>query len=94
MSAVPSPLSPSRFGSFKSQNMVSNCKSVLNEQHNRLQTKHNLDIDLMDDLRTYIKAKCNIERDYAQALIKLSNHHQAKKYPQFLTENDSTSNLK
>jgi len=72
----------------KSGNITSHIKPVLNDQLHRLQDKHHYDTDLVDDLKTFIKVKCNIEKDYAQALIKLINSHQ-KKYPQFAIETDS-----
>lgn len=72
----------------KSGQLQTHCKPVLAEQHQRLAAKNNFDLDLIDDLRTFIKVKCNIEKDYAQALSKLITHHQ-KKYPQFAAENDS-----
>jgi hypothetical protein len=84
------PFSPSRVGSVsgKSGTLLSQAKPILNEQHNRLANKHLLDLDLIDDLRTFIKSKCSIEKDYSQSLIKLANS-QSKKYPNFSTENDS-----
>lgn len=72
----------------KSSQLVSQIKPILTDQNHRLSSKHHTDIDLIDDLRTFIKVKCNIERDYATALIKLINSHQ-KKYPSFAIENDS-----
>ncbi|KAI1278765.1 F-BAR and double SH3 domains protein 2 [Halotydeus destructor] len=72
----------------KSGNLASLCKPLLVEQHQRLASKNSFDLDLIDDLRSFIKVKCNIEKDYAQALIKLISHHQ-KKYPQFAAETDS-----
>ena len=72
----------------KSGQLHSHIKPILNEQHQRLVAKNTADLDLIDDLRTFIKVKCNIEKDYAQALIKLISHHQ-KKYPQFTAETDS-----
>ena len=72
----------------KSGNLTSQTKAILSEQHQRLAAKNGYDLDLADDLRTFFKVKCNIEKDYAQALIKLISHHQ-KKYPQFAAETDS-----
>jgi len=82
--------SPGRVGSIsgKSGTLLSQAKPILNEQHNRLANKHLLDLDLIDDLRTFIKTKCSLEKDYTQSLIKLANS-QSKKYPTFSTENDS-----
>ena len=68
--------------------LASQMKPLLSEQHHRLQAKHNYDLDLMDDLRNFIKSKSDIEKHYAQALIKLTTTHQ-KKYPSFEAEKDS-----
>lgn len=72
----------------KSGQLTSQIKPILTEQQKRLHEKHGHDVDLIEDLRTFIKVKCNIEKDYAQALIKLISNHQ-KKYPQFAIETDS-----
>lgn len=77
----------------KSGQLTGQLKPILSEQQHRLHTKHGHDADLIDDLRTYIKIKCSIEKDYAQALIKLTSTHQ-KKYPTFQIENDPDSNTK
>lgn len=69
----------------KSATVSSHIKPILIEQNQRLSCKHHIDIDLLDDLRTFIKVKCNIEKDYSNALIKLINSHQ-KKYPTFQVE--------
>lgn len=72
----------------KSGQLTSQLKPILSDQQHRLHAKHGYDADLIDDLRTFIKIKCNIEKDYAQALIKLISNHQ-KKYPTFSLENDA-----
>lgn len=68
--------------------IASQIKPLLSEQHHRLQAKHGYDMDLMDDLRNFIKTKCDIEKHYAQGIIKLTTTHQ-KKYPSFEAEKDS-----
>lgn len=73
----------------KTGNITSHIKPVLSDQLHRLQDKNHYDVDLIEDMRTFIKVKCNIEKDYAQALIKLTNSHHQKKYPTFTSENDS-----
>lgn len=84
-------VSPNRLGSLhgKSGAITSVCKTILSDQQNRLAFKHQLDLELIDGMRSFIKTKCNIEKDYAQALIKLSSNHQLKKYSQFLAEDQS-----
>jgi len=54
--------------------LVSVAKSLLSEQNSRLALKHNTDLDLLDDLRMYLKTRSSIEKDYAQALAKLSGN--------------------
>jgi hypothetical protein len=77
----------------KSGQLVGSLKPILSDQQHRLHAKHGHDADLIDDLRTYIKIKCSIEKDYAQALIKLNSTHQ-KKYPQFKIEIESEDGTK
>lgn len=77
----------------KSGQLAGQLKPILAEQQHRLQAKNGHDADLIDDLRTYIKIKSNIEKDYAQALIKLTSTHQ-KKYPQFKIESDPENGTK
>lgn len=77
----------------KSGQLTGTLKPILSEQQHRLHAKHGHDADLIDDLRTYIKIKCSIEKDYAQALIKLTSTHQ-KKYPQFKIETDEENGTK
>ena len=77
----------------KSGQLAGQLKPILSDQQHRLHAKHGFDADLIEDLRTYIKIKCSIEKDYAQALIKLTSNHQ-KKYPQFQIENDPENGTK
>lgn len=75
----------------KSGTVTSQVKPVLTDQQHRLHAKHGHDVDLMEDLRNFIKVRCNIEKDYAQALVKLTNSS-AKirdRYPTFALENES-----
>ena len=82
--------SPIRVGSvYGKSGIVSAAKSTLSEQTARLQTKHSYDVDLIDDMRTFIKTKCNIEKDYCNQMIKLVNTQSNRKYPNFEAENDS-----
>lgn len=70
-------------GSSKLQPLASEYKKLFNEQHHRLWTKHQQDLDLIDDIRSYVKARLSIERDYTSALSKLAKQHSshiAKKF--------------
>ena len=84
--------SSGKLGSFthgKSTNLVAATKSVLSEQCSRLGSKHSIDLELIEDLRSFIKSKCTIEANYCQALSKLSIQHLNRKYPSFAAETDS-----
>lgn len=69
--------------STKSLPLANEYKKLLAEQHQRLWLKHQQDLDLIDDIRSYVKARLTIERDYTSALSKLGKHHSshiAKKF--------------
>ena len=55
--------------------LVAAAKSTLSEQSARLALKNTTDLDLLDDLRLYLKTRCSIEQNYAQALVKLNSAH-------------------
>lgn len=61
--------------STKSLPLANEYKKLLNEQHQRLWVKHQQDLDLIDDIRSYVKARLSIERDYTSALSKLGKQH-------------------
>uniref|UniRef100_A0A671LK36 F-BAR domain-containing protein n=1 Tax=Sinocyclocheilus anshuiensis TaxID=1608454 RepID=A0A671LK36_9TELE len=50
-------------------------KHTHTEQLNRLQLKHQTDLDFLEDLRTYSQKKALIEKDYSQALQKLASQY-------------------
>ncbi|RXN13164.1 F-BAR and double SH3 domains 2-like protein [Labeo rohita] len=50
-------------------------KHTHTEQLNRLQLKHQTDLDFLEDLRTYSQKKALIEKDYSQALHKLASQY-------------------
>ncbi|XP_071023425.1 F-BAR and double SH3 domains protein 2-like [Oncorhynchus clarkii lewisi] len=56
------------------------------EQISRLHIKHQTECDLLEDLRTFSQKKAAIERDYAQALQKLSNQYLKREWPVSLPE--------
>lgn len=70
-------------------------KKLFAEQHQRLWLKHHQDLDLIDDIRSYVKARLSIEREYSAALTKLAKQHAnhiAKKFS-LLNQCDQESNL-
>ncbi|KAK7120764.1 hypothetical protein R3I94_020677 [Phoxinus phoxinus] len=50
-------------------------KHTHTEQLNRLQLKHQTDLDFLEDLRIYSHKKALIEKDYSQALQKLASQY-------------------
>ncbi|XP_035391441.1 F-BAR and double SH3 domains protein 2 isoform X1 [Electrophorus electricus] len=56
------------------------------EQLNRLHVKHQLDCDLLEDLRTYSQKKAVLEKDYAQALQKLASQYLKREWPGIQSE--------
>lgn len=61
--------------SAKSTPLTNDFKRLLCDQHQRLSMKHQQDLDLIDDIRSYVKARLSIEKDYTNALQKLAKHH-------------------
>ncbi|XP_029527281.2 F-BAR and double SH3 domains protein 2-like isoform X1 [Oncorhynchus nerka] len=61
-------------------------KHTHSEQISRLHIKHQTECDLLEDLRTFSQKKAAIERDYAQALQKLSNQYLKREWPASLPE--------
>lgn len=61
--------------STKSLPLANEYKKLLAEQHQRLWLKHQQDLDLIDDIRSYVKARLTIEREYTSALNKLGKQH-------------------
>ncbi|KAF6775881.1 hypothetical protein AHF37_03179 [Paragonimus kellicotti] len=54
-------------------------KNIHNEHYAKLQSKHLAETELLDDLRLFCKQRAAIERDYGQALQKLTNTFLSKK---------------
>lgn len=48
-------------------------KTIHSEQVNKLQAKHQLECDLLEDIRTFARQRSVIEKEYAQALQKLTS---------------------
>lgn len=81
---ISTPVRQAKLGiASRSSLMANEYKKLLNEQHQRLWTKHQQDLDLIDDIRSYVKARLSIERDYSSSLAKLAKQHSnviAKKF--------------
>ncbi|XP_054722459.1 protein nervous wreck-like [Uloborus diversus] len=65
-------------------------KNVHSEQLMKLQLKHQQDSDFLDDIRNFTKMRAVIEKDYAQALLKLATAHLQKKSPVVLDGKSET----
>jgi len=63
-----------------------NVRNILNEQKSKLQQKQQLEHELLEDIKNYSKIRAGIEKDYGQALQKLSAQFSTKFLPK---ENDS-----
>ncbi|XP_043996784.1 F-BAR and double SH3 domains protein 2-like isoform X2 [Gambusia affinis] len=57
------------------------------EQMSQLQTKHQTECELLEDLRTFSQKRAAVERDYAQALQKLANQYLKREWPESVAEN-------
>ena len=49
------------------------------DQFSKLQAKNQQELDLLDDIRNFMKQRAAIEKLYADGLIKLSSHYGTKK---------------
>ncbi|THD25979.1 FCH and double SH3 domains protein 2 [Fasciola hepatica] len=63
----------------KTTKPLTQLKYLHNEHFSRLQMKHTAESDLLDDVRLYCKLRAAIERDYGQALQKLTSGFLSKK---------------
>ncbi|KAJ8267022.1 hypothetical protein GJAV_G00137400 [Gymnothorax javanicus] len=61
------------------------------EQMSKLNIKHQIDCDLLEDMRTYSQKKAAIDKDYAQALQKLASHYLKREWPGMHTEGSTHS---
>ncbi|XP_076315907.1 protein nervous wreck-like [Tachypleus tridentatus] len=62
---------------------VSNLRNIHNEQITKLQSKHQQDADLLEDIRNFMKTRANIEKEYGLALSKLANINLQRKVNPF-----------
>jgi hypothetical protein len=61
-------------------------RGALNEQLSRIQLKHVAELELMEEIKSFLKQRAQIERDYSQSLQKLVcqylGRHEAKTPPE------------
>lgn len=62
-------------------NIVKFLKNHHQEQLDKLVLKNQLEIGIVEDIRNFVKQKCNLEKSYAEGLLKLSTNFQNKKIP-------------
>lgn len=60
--------------------ITTSLRNTQNEQLTKLQYKHQVDIDLLDDIRNFTKLRASIEKEYGQALLKLSANFLQRKF--------------
>lgn len=65
--------------------LVTALKTTLSDQSSKLQSKHDLENELLEDIRNYAKQRANLEKDYAQGMLKMTS--------QMLTKMNSNKNL-
>ena len=65
----------------KTENLVQYLKTHHQQQIEKLLQKNQLEIDIVEDIRNFVKQKCNLEKNYAEGLLKLSTNFQNKKIP-------------
>ena len=63
----------------RTENIVKYLKSHHQQQIEKLIHKNQLEIDIVEDIRNFVKQKCNLDKNYAEGLLKLSTSFQNKK---------------
>lgn len=58
--------------------MVSELKSTQSEQSAKLQAKHEAEQDLLEDVRNYAKQRASIEKEYSQAILRITSQSLTK----------------
>lgn len=53
--------------------LVTGVKTTLAEQTAKLQSKHESEQDLLEDIRNYAKQRASVEKDYAQSVLKITS---------------------
>ncbi|XP_064404810.1 F-BAR and double SH3 domains protein 2-like [Halichondria panicea] len=61
------------------QNNSTSVRSRLNEQLSRLQVKHNAEVELMEDIKTFTKQRSLLDKQYAESLQRLVSQFSTKR---------------
>lgn len=65
----------------KTENLLKYLKNHHQLQIEKLLVKNQWEIDIAEDIRNFVKQKCNLDKSYAEGLLKLSTNFQHKKIP-------------
>ena len=80
----------------QSETLIKYLKNHHQQQIDKLIVKNQLEVDIVEDIRSFVKQKCNLDKNYAEGLLKLSTSYQNRKLPnipsldhQSVSENNS-----
>lgn len=65
----------------RSHNLAKFLRNHHQEQVDKLLLKNQIEVGIVEDIRSFVKQKCLIEKCYAESLLKLSSNFQNKKQP-------------
>lgn len=71
-------MAPPPIPAHRKVKLVTALKNKLSEQTSKLQVKHHAENDLLEDIRSYTKFRAAAEKEYAQALLKITTQLLAK----------------
>ena len=60
-------------------NLLKFLKSHHQDQVEKLLQKNQLEIEIVEDIRSFVKQKCSLDKSYAESLLKLSTNFQSRK---------------
>ena len=63
------------------ETLIKYLKNHHQQQVEKLIAKNQLEIDIVEDIRNFVKQKCNLDKNYAEGLLKLSTNFQNHKIP-------------
>ena len=69
----------------RNANLIKFLKSHHQEQVENILQKNQLEIDIVEDIRSFVKQKCNLDKTYAEALLKLSTNFQSRKLAEVIS---------
>ena len=63
----------------QNETLIKYLKNHHHQQLDKLIVKNQLEIDIVEDIRNFVKQKCNLDKNYAEGLLKLSTNFQNRK---------------